>query len=212
MRRSKAPSSLAKVSFVSPRTNTSSSPSLSTKPTTSVKKEESEKDESNIDRVPTTVDEGEKPVALKEVEKNEEEKEKSVENEKKVVVGEVKAFKTPFKSPLVGKGNLPIGIKKEKENKEEEASIIYMVLWCNYSNKKHKNWNDGMFSSSSYQYIKKYIISNNFVGVLKITGTMCRLLDMDGKELGKTSSYGKKVIQDLVEGNTLQVGGKELEV
>jgi hypothetical protein len=35
---------------------------------------------------------------------------------------------------------------------------------------------------------------------------------MEGKELGKTISYGKKTLDELGEGNSLKVGGKELEV
>jgi hypothetical protein len=47
---------------------------------------------------------------------------------------------------------------------------------------------------------------------LKITGQTCSLKDIEGKDLGKTCTYGKKILEDLGEGNTLRIAGKEIEV
>ena len=41
---------------------------------------------------------------------------------------------------------------------------------------------------------------------------MCTLRDMDGKEIGKTKNYPLKELTSLKEGNTLDVGAKEIEV
>jgi hypothetical protein len=49
-------------------------------------------------------------------------------------------------------------------------------------------------------------------GILVIRGRKVSLRDMEGKEIGQTQSYGVSTLQDLKEGNTLEVGNKELEV
>ena len=47
---------------------------------------------------------------------------------------------------------------------------------------------------------------------MRSLGNACTLFDMEGKVLGKTSSYSVNTIRDLGEGNTIFVGAKEVEV
>ncbi|ELR14933.1 DNA repair and recombination protein RAD54B, putative [Acanthamoeba castellanii str. Neff] len=65
-------------------------------------------------------------------------------------------------------------------------------MWCKYSRKKHKTYNDGVL-------------------VIK-EGKICILKDMQAKEIGKTSSYPAKELVDLGPGNSLCFSGKELEI
>jgi len=48
--------------------------------------------------------------------------------------------------------------------------------------------------------------------VLIVAGRTVSLLDMDGKEIGKSSGYKLAELSSVVEGNTLAIGGKEIEV
>ena len=115
------------------------------------------------------------------------------------------SFRTPFKSPITSATKVA---SKAEASEEPKESIIYTVLWCNFTTKKHKTWNDGIYTQPPQNIIKLIIIQ----GVLVITGTRCVLKDMEGKELGKTISYSKKTLDDLTEGNTLKVAGKDMEV
>ena len=53
---------------------------------------------------------------------------------------------------------------------------------------------------------------NKFAGILVVRNRHCVLYNMDGKDIGKTQEYSIATIKDLKEGNTLEVGTKELEV
>ncbi|RXG54663.1 DNA repair and recombination protein RAD54B [Armadillidium vulgare] len=59
----------------------------------------------------------------------------------------------------------------------------FSVVWCKLSKKKHKNWEGDAV-----------------------------LIDMEGKEIGRTSSIKLKDLESLVEGNTLPIGAKEVEI
>ncbi|KAI6246511.1 DNA repair and recombination protein RAD54B [Erysiphe necator] len=69
----------------------------------------------------------------------------------------------------------------------ENAEGYYLVLWRNFTTKKHKTW-DGD-------------------GVLSIYGGFARLQDISGKDIGKTAFK-----DPLLPGSCLSVGGKEIEV
>jgi hypothetical protein len=49
-------------------------------------------------------------------------------------------------------------------------------------------------------------------GILIVKGNSCILKNMEGKELSKSTAYGKKSLKDLSNGSTLTIGGNELEV
>lgn len=59
-------------------------------------------------------------------------------------------FKTPFKSPTTATNAAIIKAKQQQEkdaaNGLAEPDIYFTVMWCNYSNKKHKTYNDGKFT------------------------------------------------------------------
>ncbi|XP_068093765.1 DNA repair and recombination protein RAD54B isoform X2 [Hyperolius riggenbachi] len=78
---------------------------------------------------------------------------------------------------------------------EEEASPLvkyYSVVWCKASKKKHKKWEGD--------------------AVLIARGRSVTLKDMEGKDIGKGSGYKLKDLENLEEGHTLMIGGKEIEV
>lgn len=50
-------------------------------------------------------------------------------------------FRAPFKSPTSTAIAKPAAKSATKE--EPKESIVYSVMWCNYTTKKHKSYNDG---------------------------------------------------------------------
>ncbi|XP_043922491.1 DNA repair and recombination protein RAD54B [Protopterus annectens] len=83
----------------------------------------------------------------------------------------------------------------EPEVHEEEAKTItkyYSVVWCKASKKKHKKWEGD--------------------AVLITKGRSLVLKDMEGRDIGKGSGYKSKELESLDEGQTLMIGGKEIEV
>lgn len=74
----------------------------------------------------------------------------------------------------------------------KEGPLYFRVCYGPFKNKKHKTFaNDG---------------------ILICTENRCVLKDMEGKDVGKTSSYSAKELLSLVSGSTLRIGGNELEV
>ncbi|KAM6968402.1 DNA repair and recombination protein RAD54B [Aplochiton taeniatus] len=65
-------------------------------------------------------------------------------------------------------------------------------MWCKASKKKHKRWEGD--------------------AVLVTRGRTATLKDMEGKDIGKGSGYKVSELASLCEGETLMVGGKEVEV
>ena len=63
--------------------------------------------------------------------------------------GKSGGFKTPFKSPTTSATTAIVKAHQQKEKEDTKAAaepdIYYTVMWCNYSTKKHKTYNDGMF-------------------------------------------------------------------
>ena len=139
MKRSKAPSALA---FKKPRLDTPSTngatPAEKPPPKLEVKKEEKDNDAPETNG---TTEHAEAPPSIPST--------KAVVSTTKPSPASTVAkpgFKTPFKSPFAGGGasKLPAKGKEEKEGDEVVAeSTYYMVLWTNFSMKKHKTWNDG---------------------------------------------------------------------
>ncbi|XP_030226040.1 DNA repair and recombination protein RAD54B isoform X1 [Gadus morhua] len=68
----------------------------------------------------------------------------------------------------------------------------FNVMWCKASKKKHKRWEGD--------------------AVLVTRGRTATLKDMEGKDIGKGSGYKVSELAALCEGETLMVGGKEVEV
>jgi hypothetical protein len=62
----------------------------------------------------------------------------------KIPLNKPGGFRTPFKSPVTSATKV-IAAKKVEASEELKESVIYTVLWCNFTNKKHKSWNDGTF-------------------------------------------------------------------
>ncbi|XP_072316178.1 DNA repair and recombination protein RAD54B [Eucyclogobius newberryi] len=65
-------------------------------------------------------------------------------------------------------------------------------MWCKASKKKHKRWEGD--------------------AVLVARGRTATLKDMEGKDIGKGSGYKVSELATLSEGQTLMIGGKEVEV
>lgn len=104
----------------------------------------------------------------------------------------------------VVKGINTLQESKEKENEnasiadtpasktEKENVRYYNVVWCKASKKKHKKW-DGD-------------------GVLLVNIKSVLLKDSEGKDIGRSSGFKSAELQNLVDGSTLFVGNKEVEV
>ncbi|XP_026780667.3 DNA repair and recombination protein RAD54B isoform X1 [Pangasianodon hypophthalmus] len=68
----------------------------------------------------------------------------------------------------------------------------YSVMWCKASSRKHKRWEGD--------------------AVLVATGRSVVLKDMEGRDIGRGSGYKASELESLCEGQTLMVGGKQIEV
>ncbi|KAF3691906.1 DNA repair and recombination protein RAD54B [Channa argus] len=79
------------------------------------------------------------------------------------------------------------------DSDSSQASVHYFsVMWCKASKKKHKRWEGD--------------------AVLVTRGRTATLKDMEGKDIGKGSGYKVSELSSLSEGQTLFIGGKEVEV
>ncbi|XP_017280508.1 DNA repair and recombination protein RAD54B [Kryptolebias marmoratus] len=74
----------------------------------------------------------------------------------------------------------------------QDGVRYFSVVWCKASKKKHKRWEGD--------------------AVLVARGRTATLKDMDGKDIGRGSGYKVSELASLSEGETLMVGGKEVEV
>ncbi|XP_065101608.2 DNA repair and recombination protein RAD54B [Paramisgurnus dabryanus] len=68
----------------------------------------------------------------------------------------------------------------------------YSVMWCKASSRKHKRWEGD--------------------AVLIAKGRSVVLKDMEGRDIGRGSGYKASELESLSEGQTLNVGGKQIEV
>ncbi|XP_064910056.1 DNA repair and recombination protein RAD54B isoform X2 [Columba livia] len=86
------------------------------------------------------------------------------------------------------------GTAKEAAAQEEPECLVkyFSVVWCKASKKKHKKWEGD--------------------AVLITKGKSVILKDMEGKDIGRGTGYKSKELDSLDEGQTLMVGGKEIEV
>ncbi|KAK5862332.1 hypothetical protein PBY51_017741 [Eleginops maclovinus] len=74
----------------------------------------------------------------------------------------------------------------------QEGVRYFSVMWCKASKKKHKRWEGD--------------------AVLITRGRTATLKDMEGKDIGKGSGYKVSTLASLSDGETLMIGGKEVEV
>ncbi|XP_056142527.1 DNA repair and recombination protein RAD54B [Lampris incognitus] len=74
----------------------------------------------------------------------------------------------------------------------QDGACYFSVMWCKASKKKHKRWEGD--------------------AVLVTRGRTATLKDMEGKDIGKGSGYKVSQLASLCEGETLMIGGKEVEV
>ncbi|KAM9851618.1 DNA repair and recombination protein RAD54B [Aulostomus maculatus] len=74
----------------------------------------------------------------------------------------------------------------------QDGARYFSVVWCKASKKKHKRWEGD--------------------AVLVTRGRTATLKDMEGKDIGKGSGYKVSELVSLSEGETLMIGGKEVEV
>ncbi|MCI4391368.1 hypothetical protein PGIGA_G00133440 [Pangasianodon gigas] len=72
------------------------------------------------------------------------------------------------------------------------SARYYSVMWCKASSRKHKRWEGD--------------------AVLVATGRSVVLKDMEGRDIGRGSGYKASELESLCEGQTLMVGGKQIEV
>uniref|UniRef100_A0A8C1F2U9 RAD54 homolog B n=1 Tax=Cyprinus carpio carpio TaxID=630221 RepID=A0A8C1F2U9_CYPCA len=68
----------------------------------------------------------------------------------------------------------------------------YSVMWCKASSRKHKRWEGD--------------------AVLVARGRTVVLKDMEGRDIGRGAGYKASELESLCEGQTLMVGGKQIEV
>ncbi|XP_077986095.1 DNA repair and recombination protein RAD54B-like [Glandiceps talaboti] len=93
-----------------------------------------------------------------------------------------------------------LSANKEKQdivyskNNKDEAIVpkYYNVMWAKLTKKKHKKWEGD--------------------AILMTKGRSTKLVDMEGKEIGHSSGYKLSDLQNLQEGQSLVIGGKEIEV
>ncbi|KAI1894156.1 hypothetical protein AGOR_G00112920 [Albula goreensis] len=74
----------------------------------------------------------------------------------------------------------------------DSGARYFSVVWCKMSKKKHKRWEGDAVLVARRQSV-----------VLK---------DMEGKDIGRGTGYKSSVLEGLTEGQSLTVGGKEVEV
>ncbi|XP_061073541.1 DNA repair and recombination protein RAD54B isoform X2 [Conger conger] len=72
------------------------------------------------------------------------------------------------------------------------SARYFSVMWCKASKKKHKRWEGD--------------------AVLVARGRSVILKDMEGKDIGRGIGYKSSQLESLTEGQSLMVGGKEVEV
>ncbi|XP_012373582.2 DNA repair and recombination protein RAD54B [Dasypus novemcinctus] len=85
-----------------------------------------------------------------------------------------------------------ITVSKGKEEESDSLIKYYSVVWCKASKKKHKKWEGD--------------------AVLIVKGRSCALKDLEGKDIGRGIGYKFRDFEKIDEGQTLMIGGKEIEV
>uniref|UniRef100_A0A8B9GZU7 Fibrinogen silencer binding protein n=1 Tax=Astyanax mexicanus TaxID=7994 RepID=A0A8B9GZU7_ASTMX len=103
-------------------------------------------------------------------------------------------------TPTESKENAPElqSVPLESEQHLDVSCLIcvsaqyYSVVWCKASSRKHKRWEGD--------------------AVLVARGRSVVLKDMEGRDIGRGSGYKASELESLCEGQTLMVGGKQIEV
>ena len=78
---------------------------------------------------------------------------------------------------------------------QKQTTTVFRYLTCVFtkkSNRKHKKWEGD--------------------ALLKVGTRSVILIDMEGKEIGRSSGYKVTELSELEDGGKLDVGGKEVEV
>ncbi|XP_072548095.1 DNA repair and recombination protein RAD54B isoform X2 [Salminus brasiliensis] len=88
--------------------------------------------------------------------------------------------------------NHPDQLRKHAAPISSPAAQYYSVVWCKASSRKHKRWEGD--------------------AVLVARGRSVVLKDMEGRDIGRGSGYKASELESLCEGQTLMVGGKQIEV
>ncbi|XP_046498668.1 DNA repair and recombination protein RAD54B isoform X2 [Equus quagga] len=85
-------------------------------------------------------------------------------------------------------------ITVSKGQEEEPASLVkyFSVVWCKASKKKHKKWEGD--------------------AVLIVKGKSFTLKNLEGKDIGRGIGYKFRELEKIEEGQTMMIGGKEIEV
>ncbi|XP_049709971.1 DNA repair and recombination protein RAD54B isoform X1 [Elephas maximus indicus] len=83
-------------------------------------------------------------------------------------------------------------LSKAKEEEPNNVVKYFSVVWCKASKKKHKKWEGD--------------------AVLIVKGRSLTLKDLEGKDIGKGIGYKFKDLEKIDEGQTLMIGGKEIEI
>lgn len=113
---------------------------------------------------------------------------------------ESKENEAEYPDTAAAEGGSPVGEIKHPQmpaadsgNSCSQDGVRYFsVMWCKASKKKHKRWEGD--------------------AVLVTRGRTATLKDMEGKNIGKGSGYKVSELATLCEGQTLMIGGKEVEV
>ncbi|XP_038204231.1 DNA repair and recombination protein RAD54B [Arvicola amphibius] len=85
-------------------------------------------------------------------------------------------------------------IIESKVQEEEPHSLLkyFSVVWCKASKKKHKKWEGD--------------------AILIVKGRSFTLKDLEGKDIGRGVGYKFSELENIEEGRTLVIGGKEVEI
>ncbi|XP_063113641.1 DNA repair and recombination protein RAD54B isoform X1 [Cavia porcellus] len=88
----------------------------------------------------------------------------------------------------------PKEITESKGQEEDLESLVkyFSVVWSKASKKKHKKWEGD--------------------AILIVKGRSFILKDLEGKDIGKGIGYKFKELENIEEGQTLMIGGKEIEI
>ncbi|XP_012867995.1 PREDICTED: DNA repair and recombination protein RAD54B isoform X1 [Dipodomys ordii] len=82
----------------------------------------------------------------------------------------------------------------ESKGQEEPGNLVkyFSVVWCKASKKKHKKWEGD--------------------AILIVKGRSFSLKDLEGKDIGRGIGYKSREFENIEEGQTLTIGGKEIEI
>ncbi|XP_028396792.1 DNA repair and recombination protein RAD54B-like [Dendronephthya gigantea] len=116
-------------------------------------------------------------------------------NSPKVHIPKFKPKISSFRTPVRGTGltvSTTASETKNEDNSTNDISRYYNVMWCKISKKKHKTWEGD--------------------GILVTKERTAILQDTEGKEIGRARGYKADELAKFTEGQTLLIGGKEVEI